>query len=122
MFHNITAVLGDVRDRRLRALAVTGLKRSQAAPEIPTMDESALRGFEITSWFGVVAPAGTPQAAVTRLQGEFSRIMQGSDIREKLAVLGSEAVGGGSADFAAHLRAEQEKWGRLIKQAGIRLE
>ena len=122
MFHNITAVLGDVRDRRLRALAVTGLKRSQAAPEIPTMDESALRDFEITSWFGVVAPAGTPQPAVTRLQGDFSRIMQGSDIREKLAVLGSEAVGSGSADFAAHLRTEQEKWGRLIKQAGIRLE
>jgi len=122
MFHNITAVLGDVRDGRLRGLAVTGMKRAQAAPEIPTMDESALRGYEITSWFGAVAPAGTPPAAVTRLHGEFSKVMQGGDIREKLAVLGSEAVGGGSADFAAHLRAEQEKWGRLIKQAGIRLE
>jgi len=122
MFHNITAVLGDVRDKRLRALAVTGLKRAQAAPEIPTMDESALRGFEITSWFGVVAPAGTPQAAVTRLHGDFSKVMQIADVREKLALLGSEAVGGASADFAAHLRAEQDKWGRLIKQAGIRLE
>ena len=122
MFHNITAVLGDVRDGRLRALAVTGMKRAQAAPDIPTMDESALRGYEITSWFGVVAPTGTPQAAVARLHGEFSKVMQGGDIREKLAVLGSEAVGGGSADFAAHLRTEQEKWGRLIKQAGIRLE
>ncbi len=122
MFHNITAVLGDVKDKRLRALAVTGLKRSQAAPEVPTMDESALRGFEITSWFGVAAPAGTPQAAVTRLHGEFSKVMQIAAIRERLALLGSEAVGGPSAEFAAHLRAEQEKWGRLIKQAGIRLD
>ncbi len=122
MFHNITAVLGDVKDGRLRALAVTGLKRALAAPEIPTMNESALRGYEITSWFGVVAPTGTPQAAVTRLHGELTKVMQSGDIREKLAVLGSEAIGGGSADFATHLRAEQEKWGRLIKQAGIRLE
>jgi tripartite-type tricarboxylate transporter receptor subunit TctC len=106
----------------LRALAVTGLKRAQAALEIPTMNEFALRGYEITSWFGVVAPTGTPQSAITRLQGEFSKVMQGADVREKLGVLGSEAVGGGSADFAAHLRTEQEKWGRLIKQAGIRLE
>ncbi len=122
MFHNTTAVLGDVRAKRLRALAVTGMKRAQAAPEVPTMDESALRGYEITSWFGVVAPAGTPQAAVTRLHGEFSKVMQIADVREKLAVLGSEAVGGKPADFAAHLRAEQDKWGRLIKQAGIRLD
>jgi tripartite-type tricarboxylate transporter receptor subunit TctC len=98
------------------------MKRAQAAPEVPTMDETALRGYEITSWFGVVAPAGTPQAAVTRLHGEFSKVMQIADVREKLAVLGSEAVGGKPADFAAHLRTEQEKWGKLIKQAGIRLD
>ena len=122
MFHNITAVLGDVKDGRLRALAVTGMKRAQAAPQIPTLDESALRGYEITSWFGVAAPASTPQVVVSRLHGEFSKVMQIADVREKLAVLGSEAVGGGSAEFAAHLRAEQEKWGRLIKQAGIRLD
>ena len=94
MFHNITAVLGDVKVGRLRALAVTGLKRAQAAPDIPTLDESALRGYEITSWFGAVAPVGVPQAVVTRLQGEFSKVMQIVDVREKLAVLGSEAVGG----------------------------
>ena len=122
MFHNITAVLGDVKVGRLRALAVTGLTRTQAAPDIPTLDESALRGYEITSWFGAVAPVGVPQAVVTRLQGEFSKVMQIVDVREKLAVLGSEAVGGGSADFAKHLRTEQDKWGRLIQQAGIRLE
>ena len=122
MFHNITAVRGDVKVGRLRALAVTGLTRTQAAPDIPTLDESALRGYEITSWFGAVAPVGVPQAVVTRLQGEFSKVMQIVDVREKLAVLGSEAVGGGSADFAKHLRTEQDKWGRLIQQAGIRLE
>lgn len=122
MIHNITAVLNDVKDKRLRALAVTGLKRSKAAPDVPTMNESALRGYEITSWFGMVAPAGTPQTTVTRLHADASKVMQLPDVREKLALLGSEAVGGKPADFAAHLKAEQDKWGRLIKQAGIRLE
>lgn len=122
MFHNITAVLGDTQTGRLRALAVTGPKRALAAPEIPTMDEAALRGYNITSWFGVMAPAGVSPGIVARLNRDFVRIMQLADIREKLAVLGSEALGGSADTFASHLRAEHEKWSKLVRQAGISVE
>ena len=122
MFHNITAVLGDVRDRRLRALAVTGPKRALAAPQIATADESGLQGYDITSWFGVMLPAAAPAETVTRLHRDFSRTMQFADIREKLASLGSEPVGSSPADFARHLRAEHDKWGTLIRKAGLQID
>jgi len=122
MFHNITAVLGDVKDRRLRALAVTGPKRALAAPEIPTVDESGLPGYDITSWFGAMVPANVSPEIIARLHRELAKTMQIADIREKLAVLGSEAVGGTPAEFARHLRAEHDKWSTLIRKAGLRIE
>ncbi len=122
MFHNITAVLGDVKTGRLRALAVTGPKRALAAPEIPTVDESALRGYDITSWFGVMAPAGTAREVVARLNRDFVKVMQAADVREKLGVLGSESLGSSPPEFAAHLQAEHVKWSKVVKQAGIRAE
>jgi tripartite-type tricarboxylate transporter receptor subunit TctC len=122
MFHNITAVMGDVRAGRLRALAVTGRKRAEAAPEIPTLDEAGLAGYDITSWFGLMAPAATPPEVVTRLNRELVRVMALPDIREKLAALGSESVGSTPQEFAAHLTAEQQKWDKVIKHAGIRAD
>lgn len=122
MFHNITAVLGDVQTGRLRALAVTGPKRALAAPEIPTMDEAALRGYNITSWFGVMAPAGTVPEIIARLNRDFVKTMQVADIREKLATLGSEVVGGSPGEFTTHLRMEHDKWSKVVKQAGIQPE
>lgn len=122
MFHNITAVLGDVRLGRLRALAVTGSSRALAAPEIPTVAEAALRGYNITSWFGVMAPAGTAPEIIARLNRDFVKVLQLADVREKLAVLGSEALGGSPGDFAAHLRGEHDKWSKVVKQAGITME
>lgn len=122
MFHNITAVLGDAQAGRLRALAVTGPKRALAAPQVPTVDEAALRGYNITSWFGVMAPAGTAPEIIARLNRDFVKTMQVADVREKLAALGSEAVGGSPDEFATHLRAEHDKWSKLVKQAGIRPE
>lgn len=122
MFHNITAVLDDVKTSRLRALAVTGRKRALAAPEIPTVDESALRGYDITSWFGVMAPAGTAREVVARLSRDFVKAMQAADVREKLGVLGSESLGSSPPEFAAHLHEEHVKWSKVVKQAGIRAE
>jgi tripartite-type tricarboxylate transporter receptor subunit TctC len=122
MFHNITAVLGDVRERRLRALAVTGSKRAQVAPEIATVDESGLRGYDITSWFGAMLPAAAPAETVARLHRDFSRILQLADIRDKLAALGSEAVGSSPAEFARHLRAEHDKWAALIRKTGLQID
>lgn len=83
------------------------------------MDEAALRGYNITSWFGVMTPTGVSPEIVLRLNRDFVKVMQLADIREKLAVLGSEAVGGSADAFAGHLRAEHEKWSKLVKQAGI---
>jgi len=119
MFHNITAVLGDVKTGRLRALAVTGPKRALVAPEIPTVDEAALRGYNITSWFGVMAPAGTVLEIIARLNRDFVKTMQVAEIREKLETLGSEAVGGSPGEFTTHLRMEHDKWSKVVKQAGI---
>jgi len=118
-FHNITAVLGDTQAGRLRALAVTGPKRALVAPEIPTMYEAALRGYNITSWFGVMVPTGVTPEIVGRLNRDFVKVMQLADIRDKLAVLGSEAVGGSADAFAGHLRTEHGKWSKLVKRAGI---
>ncbi|MFN9488526.1 MAG: tripartite tricarboxylate transporter substrate binding protein [Betaproteobacteria bacterium] len=122
MFHNITAVLGDVRDRRLRALAVTGPKRALAAPEVATVDESGLRGYDITSWFGVMLQSAAPAETVARLHRDLAKTLQFADIREKLAALGSEGVGSTPAEFARHLRAEHDKWGTLIRKAGLQIE
>jgi tripartite-type tricarboxylate transporter receptor subunit TctC len=111
-----------VKVGRLRALAVTGLKRAEAAPEVPTLHETALRGYEITSWFGIAAPAATPQDVLARLNRDFVRVMALPDVREKLASLGSESLGTSPAQFAAHLKAEQQKWEKVITHAGIRAE
>lgn len=119
MFHNITAVLGDVQSGRLRALAVTGPKRALAAPDIPSVAEAGLPGYEITSWFGVMAPADTAQDVLARLHREFVRVVQLPDIKEKLANLGAESVGSTPAEFAAFVKIEIAKWAEVIKSAGI---
>jgi len=122
MFHNITAVLGDAKAGRLRALAVTGLKRAAVAPEISTMDEAALRGYNITSWFGVMAPAGTAPEILERLHREFASIMRMADVSTRLSALGSEALGSSPREFSDHLRAEHAKWSKVVQRAGIRAE
>ena len=122
MFHNMTAVLGDAQAGRLRALAVTGPRRSPAAPEIPSVAEAGLPGYEITSWFGAMAPAGTAPDVLARLNREFVRAVQAPDVKEKLANLGSEPAGSTPAEFAAFIKKEVAKWARVIKDAGIRVQ
>jgi tripartite-type tricarboxylate transporter receptor subunit TctC len=122
MFHNITAVLRDVESKRLRGLAVTGPGRALVAPQVPTMAESGLTGYDITSWFGVAAPSGTPPEVLARLNKELVRVMGLAEIKQPLGGLGSEAVGSSAKVFGDHLRAELDKWQRVVKQAGIRAE
>lgn len=122
MFHNITAVLGDAQTGRLRALAVTGPKRALAAPDIPAVAEAGLPGYDITSWFGVMAPTGTLQDVLARLHREFVRVVQLPDVKERLAALGSEPVGSTQSEFAAFVKTEIAKWAKVIKSAGIRPE
>ena len=122
MFAAIIPVQPHVRSGRLRALAVSSLKRAISAPDVPTVAEAGLPGFEYVGWYGVLAPAGTPQTIVDRLHAEFVRIVRAPDMRERLLADGAEAVGNTPAEFAVYLKAELERWTRIIKEAGTRID
>lgn len=108
-----------VKDGKLKALAVTGASRSAALPQVPTMIESGLKRFESTSWFGVLAPAGTPRDIITKLHGEIIKALKMQDVRDRLASLGAEPSYKTPEEFAAYIKSEIAKWGQVIKNAGI---
>ena len=122
MFDNMPSSLPLVREGKLRALGVTSLRRSPAAPEIPTLAEQGLTGFEAVSWFALFAPAGTPRTIVDRLQGEVKKILALPDIAKKLADAGLEAVGSTPDELAAYQRSEIAKWSRVVKESGAKVE
>lgn len=119
-FGNIVNVLPLVREGKLRAFAVTSLKRSGIAPDLPTMAESGYPGFEAVPWFGLMAPAGTAPAIIDRLHRETARILAAPDVRKKLNDLGLDVIGGAPAELAAVIEREIPQWAKVIKQAGIR--
>src|SRR5688572_6503555 len=112
MFDSFSPALPHVRAGKLRALAVTTLSRSPALPQVPTMAESGLPGFEVSGWFGIAAPAGTPRPVIERLSSELQRAMRLPEIRERLVAQGIEPVGNTSAEFAGQVRSELSKWAR----------
>jgi tripartite-type tricarboxylate transporter receptor subunit TctC len=120
MFSPIPVVLPLVREGRLRALAITSLQRSPAVPELPTVAESGYPGFAATNWYGLVAPAGTPQAIVRRLHLDTLKALQLPDVRAGLERLGIEVTGDSPEEFAAAIRAEMPIWAKVIKDAGIK--
>ena len=121
-FQNAGAILPTVREGKLRPLAVTSLKRSPNMPEFPTMIEAGVADFEATSWFGLLAPAGTPPEIVTKLHHEAVRIVSRPDMREKFALIGLDVVGDAPDAFAAIIRSDTLKWAKVIKDAGIKAE
>lgn len=116
----IAIVLPQVREGKLRALAVTSLKRSSAAPELPTISESGYPSFEVIGWNGLLAPAKTPAAIIRTLQIETVKALTLPDLRAKLADLGLEGIGNSPDEFAAVIKSEIPKWAKLIKDAGIK--
>ena len=122
MTPSILTAMGYVKDKRLRALGVTSAKRAVGAPDIPTISEAGLAGYEAVQWFGVLAPAGTPAAIVTRLHKEIVRTLQAADVRQKLVSDGADPVGSSPDEFAAFLKAETAKWARVAKDVGIKPE
>jgi tripartite-type tricarboxylate transporter receptor subunit TctC len=122
MFDNMPSALPLAREGKLRALAVTSAKRSPAAPDIPTMAESGLPGFEATSWFAVYAPSGTPAELIARLNAEFNRILGLPDVKEKLSGIGLDIMGGTPEQLAAFTREELAKWSRVVKESGAKAE
>jgi len=121
-FCNIAQALPLARENKLRALAVTSPKRSPAAPELPTIDESGFPGFDVTSWFALMAPAGTPQPIIDKLHGEIVRILAMPDIRQKLSDLGMEIVGNSPAELAALIKTQTPQRAQLIKASGAKMQ
>ena len=122
LFDSIVSGMPHVKDGKLKALAVTSLKRSPLAPELPTASESGLPGFESDTWFGIYGPKGLPPEIVNRLNAEFNKAIQSQDVRDRLAKLGAEPVGGTPAQFAAMVRKDSARWGKLIKDRKITVE
>jgi tripartite-type tricarboxylate transporter receptor subunit TctC len=116
------SVLPYARQGRLRMLAVTTAKRAAALPELPTIAEAGLPGFEVANWFGVIATGGTPRAIIDRLNAELARIARLPDIADKLAAQGAEPATGTPDDFARFIQAEVKKWAAVVRGAGIQPE
>lgn len=122
MLENIPSTLPYVKAGRLRALALSDLKRSPVLPDLPTLDQSGLKGYQIVGWNGMFLPAGTPQAIVNKLQAEVAKALAFPDVKERLATMGAEPVGNTPEQFAAFVKAEMAKWAKVVKDAGIKVE
>lgn len=122
MFNSILTAMPHMRSGRLRALGVTSGKRTPAAPEVPTIAEQGMPGFEVSGWYGVLAPAGLPADILARLNAEVNRAMRDPAVIKRLAVEGAEAVTSTPEEFAARVKSEIEKWGKVVRAAGIKAD
>ncbi len=122
MIDTINTVLPYVRDGRLRGLAVSSMKRSSVLPDLPTLHESGLSGFDASAWQGIVAPAATPSDIVQRLNAEVNKALAHPEVRAKLAAQGADVLGGTSAEYAAHLRSELPRWAKAVKDSGAKAD
>lgn len=122
MFSSILSALPHSKGGKMKALAVTSAKRSPEAPELPTVAESGLPGFEVNPWYGLFAPAGTPPEVVDKLQQEVARIVHMPDVKKRFASLGAEPVGNTPQEFKVFLDQEIAKWTKVIDQSGTRVD
>jgi tripartite-type tricarboxylate transporter receptor subunit TctC len=122
MFDNLASALGPIKGGKVRALAVTTAKRTPLAPDLPTIAESGLPGFDINTWFGVFVPAKTPKAIVERLHDEFVKALASPDVRSKMLALGAEPVGNTPEQFAAYIRSEAQKYAKVVKASGAKVD
>ena len=121
-FDTITPVLQHIKSGKLRALAVTTAKRSSALPEVPTLDEAGLKGFNIGTWFGVLAPVATPKEIVLKLNTEMVKVIQSAEFRKRMEEIGAEPVGNSSEQMAQQIKAETEKFAKLVKEAKVTID
>jgi tripartite-type tricarboxylate transporter receptor subunit TctC len=119
-FSGMPPAMPHVKAGKLRALAVTTTRRSPAAPDVPTMAEAGVPGFDISNWFAYFVPSGTPAEVISRLNSEVNRGLKQPDVREKLANVGAETVGTSPEELAKFVRSETEKFARLVKLSGAK--
>ena len=122
MFDNLTSSIGHIRSGRLRALAITSVTRYPELPELPTMQEAGVPGYEATAWFGIVAPKGTPREVVMRINGEVNKALAQADVTEKLAQQGALARSWTPEQFGDFIHNEVVKWGKVVKASGAKVE
>ncbi len=121
-FDTMVSTMPHVKAGTFRALATSGIRRSQYAPEIPTLDEQGVTGFDGGAWLGLVAPAGTPAAIVTRMNRELITVLNEPTTKKRLLDIGSELLTSTPDEFAAHIRSEYDKWGRLVRESGAKID
>ena len=122
MFGTIVALVPHIQSGKLRALAVTSTKRSALLPEVPTLAESGLPEYQAGSWYGILAPAGTPREVIERLHGAIVKALRQPEVAKRLAAEGAEVIGSTPDEFGAHLKAEIARVGKVVRAAGIRIE
>ena len=119
---SVPTLLGQIKQGKLRPLAVTSAKRVDDLPDVPTINESGYKGFDAVTWFGILAPAGTPKDVVARLNAEFNKALQLPDLRKKLADEGADAAGGTPEQFAALIKEDIGRWGKVVKESGAKVD
>jgi tripartite-type tricarboxylate transporter receptor subunit TctC len=119
---SVPTLLGQIKQGKLRALAVTSTKRVDDLPNVPTINESGYKGFDAATWFGLLAPAGTPKEVVARLNAEFNKALQQPELRKKLGDEGADPAGGTPEQFAALIKDEALRWGKVVKESGARID
>jgi tripartite-type tricarboxylate transporter receptor subunit TctC len=122
MIENVPGTMPMVKSSKLRALAITSAQRSPLAPDLPTMAEAGVAGYEMVGWNGVFVAKGTPPTIVARLNGDLAKVLRLPDVKEQMAALGAEPGGDSAQAFGAFVSAEQARWGKIIKERGIRPE
>jgi tripartite-type tricarboxylate transporter receptor subunit TctC len=122
IFGNLPAVLPHVKSGRINVLAIASAKRSPTMPDLPTMDEAGVRGFEASTWAGLLMPAGTPQPIIDRFYADLQKIYAQPDMKQRMATGGFDAIGSSPKEFAAYLELEVARWEKVIREAGIKAE
>src|SRR5581483_2739223 len=122
MIENVPGTLPYVKDGKLRALAITSAKRSPLVPELPTMQEAGIAGYEMVGWNGIFVPKGTPADITNKLHGALAKILHAPDVQAQMTKLGADAVGDSREHFAAFVKGESERWGKIIRDKGIKPE
>jgi tripartite-type tricarboxylate transporter receptor subunit TctC len=121
VFDAVASSIPHIKGGRIRALAISSMKRAAAAPEVPTIAEEGYPGFDVVAWFGIWAPAGTPPEIVNRLNREINAILKASAMREKLDSMGAQVMYGGVDEFGSYHRSEFDRWTLFVRASGIRL-